>query len=439
VRRALELTWRAQARGSLLRSMRGEAGSLAQALELATQPGFGLLMLQPGRERSHLFVIDASGADVVEIEALWKLMRLRQEHAAAVTERLGHDTRTPDPTLDSAAAALRRALVPDAVMERMRSWTSVSFIADEALGQVPFELLVDDEGRRFGDRWDVCHVPSLPLVVAVAERARARRSKPLDAIRARIVAATEENHETAELEAIPADPRLWSRWGALWGTRADVVVGSAGTRAGLLSSGGSGIDILQVVAHGTFDYDRERPAGLRLDVDGVASGAIWCEDIETQPAPALVLLAVCGASRAPVRRGDDGRASIAGSFVLAGSECVITTPFDLRAAEALEYFETVQAAIARGSAPARALREARLELAERGAVPVQDYLVYAWGWGFEPLVSVAIPSVASKGPELSNDATKPGRIWIWIVAIGCAIALAIGIAIRNRRRSASGN
>jgi hypothetical protein len=247
-----------------------------------------------------------------------------------------------------------------------------------------------------------------------------------------VVSATDQ--ERWKPEPIEVEPSRWDRWASRWPTRAEVIAGQAATPSTLLTAGVQDVDILQLVVHGLFDQDRARQAGFLMAADGAGSGSLWPEEIESARMPPLVLLAVCEAARAKLRRGDDGRGGMAAAFALGGADCVVLTPADLFLDAAIDLFERVHTRLAAGSSPSEALRDARAQIrVERGDVPLQDYLVHAWGAGDGHFVEPA-PHARSPLAEEKNSSNRD-RTWILFGAAGLALLIAILAAFRAGRRS----
>ena len=79
-----------------------------------------------------------------------------------------------------------------------------------------------------------------------------------------------------------------------------------------------------------------------------------------------MLLAACGAGRAPLLRGEDGVGAFGGALLSAGARAVVLSPADLDLEATLELLGTFNAGLAGGASPAEAMRAARRRLAGAG-------------------------------------------------------------------------
>jgi len=168
-----------------------------------------------------------------------------------------------------------------------------------------------------------------------------------------------------------------------------VTRGAEATRAALAERL-AGARVAQVLAHGSYEEARERPAGMLLAApDGAPGVFVGADEIEALDAPPLTVLTVCEGGRAPKRRGDAGAADLAGALLAAGTRarCVVQSAFDLDVESARAISARFHAALAAGDAPAEALRKARAAMARdpRFADPFHHATMVAVGLAHEPL------------------------------------------------------
>jgi CHAT domain-containing protein len=119
--------------------------------------------------------------------------------------------------------------------------------------------------------------------------------------------------------------------------------------------------VLQILAHGIVDLERERTAGLAL-----ADGPLWCEDVEGMSAPPLVCLWVCKGAQGALRRGEDGLATLPDAFLAAGALAVVVSPARLEYQALQELARSLHAHLVAGAPPDEALRLARRQLGDGG-------------------------------------------------------------------------
>jgi hypothetical protein len=420
-RRALEWISRTSELGNLARELGHEHRELDELLASILGPRDGLVLLLPGLTRSQVFTVDASGVAVEEIEASWRIVRAREaleiELAAAVRAVRGFG----DERLEAAIAELARCTTSSGLLARASRWEGLTLVGEEFFGHLAIECFRMPDGRRLGEAVAVTHAPSLPLAAALAERARFRGPRDAGPRSTRIVAAPAYGPgDLARWDVPPIDIDR-ERFPA----DAEVLLGDGATRSAVLEAARNGCDVLEVLAHGIVDPERERTRGLLFAADA-GGGALWPEDVEAATAPPLVLLGACGAARQIVRRGDDGRIGLAASFVLRGSDCVVLTTGELEVDSAVEFLGRVRARVFDGDSPAEALRAAR---ADGGPARVQDHMLHAWGWGAEP--------VFRRG-DARRHAPADATARSWWIGIGVlALAAAVGAARFARRRPAS--
>ncbi len=346
VLRAFDELMAVQALGTTARESGYRYAGLAELRRALAEPDGGYLAYVPGPERSYVFTLDADLVLCTEIASSFDLRVAREDAAARGVTALG---------------PLADLLLPQSVRERMSGWTSCTIVGIDLLGYVPFENLpVGSEtlgerwsvsylpsfpvgellaSRPVGSRWDVVLVAAPPIAPSVAERLPRMGSFDLDPAEAR-----------ALLDAYPDDRKRFH-------------TGEGATRENLARA--SDAAVLQLVTHGVYAAERERPAGFVLAPSEETDGVLWCEDVEEMAVPPLVVLAVCGTGRGPRRRGEDGVADLGGAFLRAGARTVILSAGRVEYEPTLALFGLLHAELAKGARPAAALRDARSAFRER--------------------------------------------------------------------------
>ncbi|MCC6409760.1 MAG: CHAT domain-containing protein, partial [Planctomycetes bacterium] len=410
-------------------------GSLAQHWQLARRPldewlaplvvdGAGILLVQPGRLHSTLFLIDAQGIVAADVDPDWKIQRLIGVLQSAVARAVRSTGERAEPPREE-ARALADSVLPATFRTRIAGWSHAYAIGVESYGHLALELLPLDDRRRLGDVVPISYVPSLPVAAELVHRARTRGAESVEQVYAAALAAPEVSGASAakwKAAPLPIDAAAWRPWSDAWGDRWQTWLGPAASPAALRESGSRGVDLLQLVVHGIEDLERDYSAGLLLAGDG---GEVWSDTLSGST-PRLVMLAACQVDSRPVRRGDDGLAGWAGRFAIEGTDCVVLTPVDLELERALAFFGLVQLGVRAGESPASALVAARRSLARSSGARAQDYLIYAWGAGMQPLL-----------PRQSAGASMPavGNVLAFVLT-GSAFALAlviVGFVLLRRR------
>ncbi len=425
-RRGLEWLHRAQLIGGLARGLGLDraSGSLERDLEWLVGPGRGLVVFQSDRDHSFVFLVDAHALRCFEVGGGERL----REAASALANAA---TRAVHAGADLGDARVHEALTELAELIGARDWLAwlngldgVTVVGDESVGHLPLALLETGESERLGARIAMTYAPSMPVAAELARRADDFGKVGFEQFRACLLGAA----------AAPADvgiePERMQQWADRLGGRALMRVGEDAVAAALDALGDEH-QLLQVVAHGRYDPQRECRAGFLL-----SGGEVWSDSIERRRMPRLVALAVCGASQRPVLLGDDGRTGLAASFLLAGSNCVLQTPIDLEVEAAVALFERVSVLVGAGASPAEALRDARRGGAGR-APKLQDFLVHAWGAGHAPVVDAAT-APARVAPEsasaLDNTASQAGGSNLARMVLALLALLALLAAWRLARR-----
>lgn len=373
--------------GTLARRLAAPAVSLAEvrATLLAPIPGHVLLVYFPAAERTHLFVVRRDAVEHFFLPAV-DLVGLARFEAERTLRRPLPDSGTEWKAQERARALarLQEVLLPPQVHARLGGDSRWTIVGEDLLGQVPFEAMSLD-GAYLGTARAIARLPSLAVGAHLAGRARARaESRPAGAGERSVLllagplgpaAALSET----ELAGIVAPYPASSRRIAL-GPEASVE-----TLERTLASA----QVLQILAHGRHDPLRERPTGMLLAGAEGREAFFGAEEVARLDAPPLVVLTVCGAGRAPKRRGDAGAADLAGAFLAAGARarCVVQSAYDLDVESARRLSSCFHAALLRGDAPAEALRKARVELAgdEAFADPFHHASMVVVGLGHEAL------------------------------------------------------
>jgi tetratricopeptide (TPR) repeat protein len=290
---------------------RAAAGTLApDATKLAIEAWRArhLTIVVPGGERIwRLDVVDghASGCDIGDVRALGELARALEK----------------DPADADAGRQLGQAMLPDAP-----AGTQIDLLVIGPLARAPLAAL------RLGDRPAIARYP-LARVPGFLPRTVTGRATGA----AISIGDPEGDLPNAAGEARKVAARL----------KGTALIGAEATRAAFARVAGA--RLLHVAAHTTR---RSGGATLRL-----ADGPVSLDDIaKLAPAPAVVVLASCGASAG---RDDAGNGSLTGAFLDAGAEIVVGTRWSIDDGEAAQLVESFYAA--RGDRdPVRALVEVQL-------------------------------------------------------------------------------
>lgn len=435
-RRGLEWLYRAQLIGGLARGLGLDRAhsALDRDLEWILGPRRGLLVFHSGRRKSFLFLVEERAVRCIDVGGGDRLREAASSLANAATRAVRAGAGADDASVREELVRLGELIGAQSLLAWVDALESATVVGDESVGHLPLALLETASGERLGARLALTHAPSIPVAAELARRAEDSGRVKFAEFRACLLGAP----------AAPADVGLererMQAWAEHLGGRALLRVGADALPAAL-NGLANDCQLLQVVAHGRYDPQRECRAGFLLSSEAGASGEVWSDSIERTRTPRLVALAVCGASQRPVLRGDDGRTGLAASFLLAGADCVLQTPIDLEVEAAVSLFERVSVLVGAGASPAEALRDARRASAAR-APALQDFLVHAWGAGHAPLVEAATaplqPVAATEASGASNsDASQAGSSNLARVGLTVLALLALlGLWRVARRRAA---
>ena len=366
-----------------------ELGSLHQRLGLGPAPDFetmrsalcgerrGVLAYLPGPESSWVLAMDSRELRAFPLAAWRRWRPLQREWIAALTREDGDAARRDIQRLGRVLAA---ALLPDELAQLLARWDEVSIVGWEWMGYLPFEPLPLGT-TSFGDRLAVAYLPSLTVGTAIAARAPVARSGlALVVAPATPASALERGWRWDEIQPnAERAERLREQF-----ERFDERSGDGATLAALRALCAANPAVLEIVAHGFYDSTNVPPAGFALAADAAHDGLARSSDVRGLDSPPLVVLAVCGAARGPLRSGDDGVSNVGGAFLEAGADVVAISAVDLRQAPAEELVDAFYDALLEGEAPANAMRDVRRSL--RGRAPAERDLVHVVGFGFRPVV-----------------------------------------------------
>jgi len=414
-RAGLERTLRAQARGTLGRRLGAREIDLARVRAELLGPGEGALVYGFGRERLHLFVLDAERVEHVPLAADFELDRDREAFLAAIEAAVAGGS--ADAVAEAARAFAERVLPPPA-LAALRAWEGVVVVGLDAIGFAPFELLPLD-GEELGVARAVRYLPSFPLGAALAERARASPRTVLEVLG---VAAPECGVAEDEREAYLFDRAQAERLWEPYRNPRSLLGASEATRARLDAAHPGDFRVAHWIVHGERDPYRPRPGGLRLYGDD-GDDVLWAEDLERRRAGPLVVLTACEAGRARLRRGDDGVGNLGSAFFLGGASTVLLSHVRIGLAPSLAILTPFHAELRAGRAPADALRRAR-RAAETPLERLNAALVH--------VVGLDSPVFDRRDPPPRSGAPLPWTVLAWALPAGVALLLAVAWAALRR-------
>ncbi|MFN0244801.1 MAG: CHAT domain-containing protein, partial [Planctomycetota bacterium] len=434
--RALDAWMRAQSVGSLSRALDLAEVSLDEVRGALLAPGTGLLVYLPAPQSSYVFAVDGSGIVSAPLAADSELDARRRAVSewlsvspVALTGEGEREERAR--ALAASIDALSRALLPDAIDARVRGWTSVIVVGADVLGSAPFECLTTADGRVLGLDFALSHLPSLQVGVHLA---RACDARPRE-------------RDVCVFAASQADPDLRAQFGIagdfVFGDaeRERVASPFASERVSFVSASDATVDrllvepfertaVLSIFAHGVYDLERERPAGLLLAARVGRSSVLWSDDVERGRWPPLVVLLACGAARGPMRPGDDVGGHLGHAFFAGGASAVVLNSFDMPYGGALTLASAMHRELAQEHGAAEALRRARRALASEPATNDPHF------YGSLRLLGLGVTRVGA-APALPQARASDTRPITWLVVGVVLCACAVGLR-RSRLPRSSG-
>ena len=342
--------------GSLARSLGGPPTDLARVRSVLPKGG-GVLSYFLGQDHCFVFLIDG---DTVGFEPLpprrtWEAARNRA-HLALLNppaEKEGASSRELDAKLEVLAAAL----LPPPVQGALETWSETRVEGLTTAGYIPFEALPLADGTPLGLARPICRWPSL----SVAPRLRARGSNRAPAGADLAVLAAPVDVDRDPIRWRPEHTDLLARH--CRPARLRIRTGPDAAMPALRDSAFLSADWLLLVLHGVYQVSRELPSGFLLGRDSNGEQVeVYASDLAGFESPQLVFLAICGAARGPLRRGDDGVTGLGGTFLKAGAQAVVLSPIDVMFEPTMVLASHMQAEMSQGASASLALLEARREL-----------------------------------------------------------------------------
>ncbi|HLQ38004.1 MAG TPA: CHAT domain-containing protein, partial [Planctomycetota bacterium] len=365
--RALQLLLDLQAHTSLARARGAPACSVAFVQRGLLADGRAALVYLPARRATWVFVVDRQAVTARELPG----DLAADEQLATFLSRLARAPTCKDDVRENVIASLARTgklvrelLLPDDLPTRLAAYSGVTVVGADLLGGVPLEALPLEDGRLLGEVVPIDNTASLPLVTALASAATASAApagQHTDAA-VLVLGCTQPSARVPEAPGLAGFPFPIAelRPGLADYARKAVVHSDAEvTRKALLGASFDDVDVLQIVAHEVHRRDGDRECGL-LATDGV----VWRSDLDARPVHGLVIVSSCGGGDGPGRIGEgEGFTSFVGAFLWNGARAVIASRNELQALDHLRLMARCHAHLARGDSPARALQQARSEMA----------------------------------------------------------------------------
>lgn len=277
---------------------------------------------------------------------------------------------------DNSSSALYKALF--APIRELPIKKNLIIVPDGKLGYIPFDSLIDDDGKYVIESHIVSYVPSATIIYLLRTLKRpdppslllaignSNRSSSGASSFSRAAHGLFDVQPPSPFRALPAvDLEVHEISTAIPGTK--MLAGPSASEAEFKANKLSEYRVIHIAAHGYADLKFPERSGLLLGFDQAhrEDGLLQVREIrDLQLNADLVTLSACDAGVGKLE-GQNGVASIVQAFLFAGSRSVIAslwTADDIFTAELMEQF---YARLADGSAVGDALRDAKLAMIHR--------------------------------------------------------------------------
>lgn len=430
---ALAHVLRAESHGSLARTFGARIPEVSLARERLCGPRRGLLVYVPGPQGGVVFAVDRERivVDALEMNDRWRESQRALTRLLAVPPDRDRDPARRMQRYAELVDRLSQVFFPANVAERLANWDEVTLVGLDMLGYLPFECLRVD-GEELGLAKALSYAPSVVLAMHMLERRAAASAAPRFGIR--VLAAPHDPLGAAERyqwAPIAWDGRRESELREIWNGEARIDSGEHATWDALLADAGAELAVLEVLAHGFFDPERLPPVGIALAPSREHAGYVYASDVAQLASAPIVVLAVCGAARGPLRSGDEATGHMGGAVLRSGASVVLLATLDLEQSGTEALLDELYRGLAReGDSVASALRRARVELArsERTNDPYYRNLLHCVGLGHERLVAARVPS---SSPLWTR---RPWQFGVTALVLLAAGATVVRFVLRRRSR-----
>jgi CHAT domain-containing protein len=385
-RLAMQTVLRAQALGSLARSLSARNGARADVADLATVqnslPAHAIaLVYLPSRFRSSLLMLSRDDVAHVSLPPRTEFDEVAWRATGALLQLGGANA---DPELTGDLQLLTAQLLPKEVLDRIAPHNHLIVVASGALANLPFEALPLADGSCLGERYAVSNVASLPLRTLL--QPAPSNGGPLRVLLVGNLSPAAAGRADLGLKDVPLE--VAAPWMAPLQApfdRPSSLIDAAATEAALRAQPLGDYDVVHILAHGARDVRREFAFSIALGgkVGGEPDqdGLLWPEDVLGMQARGLVILSACRVGRAPRRGGEDHSGNLGGAFLHAGASAVVQSRGAIRLRETCDLMAAFHDQLAKRTGWAEALKTARASLAKRSiGVRLRAAQMQLQGW-----------------------------------------------------------
>ena len=351
---------------------------------------------------------------LVAVARVHRALAASGEPAAADLATLGHTLLRSPSSLPPRGSQLR--IAPDGILHYL-----------------PFELLRPADGAPLVELATVSYLPSTSTL-ARAETVRETSDLRLVGFAASetVSAGGELQRSAGALPPLAASAREVRSIAALLGGKNELFIGAQATEASFRAAARQRPRVLHFATHAVVEEPPGRGAAIQLVPSGEDDGRLTPPEIAASGGAArLTVLAAC--RTALVSPGDEGRAlaSLTGSVLAAGGPAVVATLWDVDDEATATFMEQLYAQLARGLAPAEALRRAKERLR---ATPGWDRPAL---WSAYVLVGDGEPVVELRWWRAADGALDSPFVIAAIAALATLAIIALLWSARARRAHAA--
>ncbi|HVG25345.1 MAG TPA: CHAT domain-containing protein [Thermoanaerobaculia bacterium] len=260
------------------------------------------------------------------------------------------------------------------IEKELRAVDAITVVPDDALQRVAFAALFDRVGRRFlVQKYVVANAPSAGVAVVTMRRAAEMRRRPSSAlVFANPEIPRDRFPDLASLHTAEDEAEHVARWYA----DAKVFKRGDATAERFLSLAPS-YEIVHYAGHASVQEAEPGASSLVCASSPRLHGALTLRQIAAMrfPKTRVVVLAACSTMTGR-NAAIEGVPSLARAFVVAGVPAVVGTLRDIDDAKAAPLMRALHAELAKGVAPAEALRAAQLAAIRHGT-PVEEWAAFA--------------------------------------------------------------
>lgn len=392
----------AEGSGTSARELDVPAVAPREVRERLARDGARVLVYLPAPRGSHCVEVREHGSRCIELPSDSGL-RAEVRALRALLANTGDEN-----SIREQAAALLRRVAPRGDAEWLGSGPIV-VVGRELLAGMPFEALPTDDADApwLGLRTPISYLPSMRLGVWLSRRDKTPSSRATARFATGLDAA--DCAKWGQNDLVLTDEQM--RW-VLRGVADDPAkVLPRATSASFAEDPGAA---LALFAHGVYDATADAKNGFLLARDGSQSGAVFPADCAKLRMAPFTALAVCGAARTSLRRGDDGGGDLVDAAMRGGANCVLSSEFDLRVDDALAIVGDTIAHLARGLDASHALLEARKARARYDSHPSRFAAMRLDGLGslVAPLVAAPARNISYRWALVSLLAVTIACCWI---------------------------